>query len=147
MALAASDGQIVISRNARRSRFRFDAPHQFRRRLAWDRHACVAFCLLLADYSFKLAFISFNDTYATSQRIDALHPGEFSITRADREAFALAGLSFDTKFDLAHVIELPFSDRWFGVPPGAPHGQTPKLGVLHPTMVRRAAAAHRAAGK
>ena len=85
--------------------------------------------------------------YGTSQRIDTLHPGEFAITRADREAFALAGLSFDTKFDLANVIELPFSDRWFGVPPGAPHGQTPKLGVLHPTMVRRAAAAHRTAGK
>ena len=85
--------------------------------------------------------------YGTSQRVDKLHPGEFAITRADREAFALAGLSFDTKFDLAQVIELPYSDRWFGVPPGVPYGQTPKLGVLHPTMVRRATAAFRATGK
>ena len=85
--------------------------------------------------------------YGTSQRIGALHPGEFAITRADREAFAVAGLSFDTKYDLTNVIELPFSERWFAVPPGAPHGQIPKLGLLHPTMVRRAVAAHRAAAK
>ena len=85
--------------------------------------------------------------YGTSQRIGALHPGEFAITRADREAFAVAGLSFDTKFDLTNVIELPFSGQWFAVPPGAPHGQIPKLGLLHPTMVRRAVAARRAAAK
>ena len=83
--------------------------------------------------------------YGTSQRVDDLHAGEFSITRADREAFVVAGLSFGTKFDLANVVELPFSDRWFAVPPGAPYGQTPKLGLLHPTLMRRAAAAHRAA--
>lgn len=85
--------------------------------------------------------------YGTSQRIGELHPGEFAITRADREAFALVGLSHDTKFDLSNVIELPFSERWFAVPPGAPHGQIPKLGLLHPTMMRKAAAAHRAVGK
>jgi hypothetical protein len=83
--------------------------------------------------------------YGTSQRVDDLHAGEFSITRADREAFVVAGLSFDTKFDLANVVELPFSDRWFAVPPGAPNGQTPKLGLLHSSLMRRAAAAHRAA--
>jgi hypothetical protein len=83
--------------------------------------------------------------YGTSQRVDDLHAGEFSITRADREAFVVAGLSFDTKFDLANVVELPFSDRWFAVPPGAPYGQTPKLGLLHSSLMRRAAAAHRAA--
>jgi len=82
--------------------------------------------------------------YGTSQRVDDLHAGEFSITRADREAFVVAGLSFDTKFDLANVVELPFSDRWFAVPPGAPNGQTPKLGLLHSSLMRRAAAAHRA---
>jgi PemK-like, MazF-like toxin of type II toxin-antitoxin system len=56
--------------------------------------------------------------YGTSQRIGELHPGEFAITRANREAFALAGLSHGTKFDLSNVIELPFSERWFAVPPG-----------------------------
>ena len=85
--------------------------------------------------------------YGTSKRVDALHPGEFAITRADREAFTLAGLSIDTKFDLTNIIELPYSVRWFAVPPGAPHGQSPKLGLLHPTILRRAAAAHRAAAK
>ena len=57
------------------------------------------------------------------------------------------GLSHDTKFDLSNVVELPFSERWFAVPPGAPHGQIPKLGLLHPTMMRKAAVAHRAAAK
>ena len=85
--------------------------------------------------------------YGTSQRVEALHPGEFAITRADREAFALAGLSFDTKFDLSSVVELPYLKQWFAVPPGAPQGQSPKLGLLHPTILRRAAAAHRAAAK
>ena len=61
MALAASDGQIVISRNHRCAAFRLDASHQFHRRVARHRHACVTFRLLLADYSFKLAFISFNE--------------------------------------------------------------------------------------
>ena len=85
--------------------------------------------------------------YGTSQHVGELHPGEFAITRADPEAFVLAGLSFDTKFDLSRVIELPFSARWFAVPPGAPHGQSPKLGLLHPTAMRRAAAANRAVEK
>jgi hypothetical protein len=82
--------------------------------------------------------------YGTSQRTTELHAGEFVITRADREAFALAGLSVDTKFDLSSIVELPYSERWFAVPPGAPHGQVPKLGLLHPTMMRRATAAYRA---
>ena len=85
--------------------------------------------------------------YGTSQRVEALYPGEFAITRTDREAFDLAGLSFDTKFDLSNVVELPYTTRWFAVPPGAPHGQSPKLGLLHPTILRRAAAAHHAAAK
>ena len=47
--------------------------------------------------------------YGTSQNVGELYPGEFAITQVDREAFLLAGLSFDTKFDLSRVIELPFS--------------------------------------
>jgi hypothetical protein len=76
-----------------------------------------------------------------------LPPGEFAITRADREAFALARLSFDTKFDRSDIIELPLSTRWFAVPPGSPQGQTPKLGLLHPTMLRQVAGANRAVTK
>jgi hypothetical protein len=35
--------------------------------------------------------------------------------------------------------------RWFDVPPTAPCGQTPQLGVLHPNLLRRATAAWQAA--
>ena len=85
--------------------------------------------------------------YGTSQRVSVLFAAEFAITRADVEAFITAGLSFDTKFDLSKIVELPFSSKWFGVAPGAPHGQTPKLGLLHPTLMRRATAAFAATNK
>lgn len=67
--------------------------------------------------------------------------GEFAITRADGEPIRASGLSYDTKFNLAKRLYLYFNDDYFGVPPGAPHGQQPKLGVLHPSLMRRAAAA------
>lgn len=60
-------------------------------------------------------------------------------------AYAAAKLSFDTKFDLRRTLDLPYSADWFSVPPAAPHGQTPKLGTLHPSMVRAVQAAFRAA--
>jgi hypothetical protein len=83
--------------------------------------------------------------YGTSQKLDHLYPGEFAITFEDGDAFAVSGLSYPTKFDTARRIFLPYSDAWFGVPPQTPHGQTPKLGVLHPSLVRRAKAAFHAA--
>ena len=54
-----------------------------------------------------------------------------------------ASLSYDTKFDLKQAIDLPYSTEWFVVPPVAPHGQTPKLGTLHPSLVRAVQAAFR----
>jgi hypothetical protein len=46
--------------------------------------------------------------YGTSQRVDQLPAGEFSITRNFRpQAFLLAGLAEDTKFNLEGVGELP----------------------------------------
>jgi hypothetical protein len=84
--------------------------------------------------------------YGTSQRTTSLRRGEFSIERSrNLAAFEAAGLSYDTKFDLKQVLELPFSTEWFSVPPAAPHGQTPKLGTLHPSLVRAVQAAHQAA--
>jgi hypothetical protein len=84
--------------------------------------------------------------YGTSQRTSALHRGEFSILRdRNRAAYEAAGLSYDTKFDLKQLIDLPFTAEWFSVPPGAPHGQTPKLGTLHPSLVRAVQAAFQAA--
>jgi len=77
-----------------------------------------------------------------------LHRGEFSILReVNAAAFRAAGLSYDTKFDLKQTIDLPYTAEWFCVPPTAPHGQTPKLGVLHPSLVRAFQAAFRAAAE
>jgi hypothetical protein len=72
--------------------------------------------------------------------------GERPILR-DRNAaaFDAAGLTYDTKFDLKQSIDLPYTTEWFSVPPAPPHGQTPKLGVLHPSLVRALQAAFRAA--
>ena len=83
--------------------------------------------------------------YGTSRKVDALFSGEFAITPADQAAYEAAGLSYPTKFNLGETFELDFNDEWFAVPPRAPHGQTPKLGVLHPSLMRRAKAAFDAA--
>jgi hypothetical protein len=74
--------------------------------------------------------------------------GEFRITKSEHPAaYASAGLSYDTKFDLSKMLELPHNDDYFSVPPHAPHGQSPQLGTLHPSMVRIAAAAFAASRK
>ena len=85
--------------------------------------------------------------YGTSQKLERLFPGEFSITPEDGDAFIASGLSYPTKFDTARSLYLPYDDEWFAVAPGAPHGQSPKLGVLHPSLVRRASAAFNAGRK
>ncbi len=86
--------------------------------------------------------------YGTSQKTDRLYSGEFRITKVEHSAaYASAGLSYDTKFDLRKVLELPFNSAYFSVPPNAPHGQNPKLGSLHPSMVRIAGAAFAAIRK
>lgn len=83
--------------------------------------------------------------YGTSQKTTALHRGEFAILRErNPAAYEAAGLSYDTKFNLKQAIDLPYSSEWFSVPPAAPHGQTPMLGTLHPSLVRAVQAAFRA---
>ena len=85
--------------------------------------------------------------YGTSRRTTTLYRGEVSILRArNPAAYEAAGLSFGTKFNLKQLIDLPFSTDWFSVPPTAPHGQTPKLGTLHPSLVPAVQAAYTAAG-
>ena len=79
--------------------------------------------------------------------MDSLYAGEFAIASSDQVAYAAAGLSYPTKFNLIETFELDFNDTWFSVAPGAPYGQTPKLGVLHPSLMRRVEAAVRAARK
>ena len=86
-----------------------------------------------------------NVAYGTSQNVRGLHSGEFAIGTEDADAYALSGLSYPTKFDMRSTVELPYNDLWFDVAPGGPHGQTPKLGILHPSLMRRAQAAFEAA--
>jgi hypothetical protein len=85
--------------------------------------------------------------YGTSQKTDQLYPGEFAILPTEADAFTESGLSYATKFDLGKIFELDYNDIWFGVPPQAPYGQHPKLGILHPSLLRRAKAAHTAASR
>ena len=88
----------------------------------------------------SMVFVSV--AYGTSQKTDRLYSREFLITQSKHPAaYCSAGLSYDTKFNLKNILELPFNDAFFSVPPHAPHGQSPKLGTLHPSMVRIAAAA------
>jgi hypothetical protein len=75
-----------------------------------------------------------------------LHRGEFCIAQLQTAAaYKVAGLSYDTKFDLKQIVDLPYNRDWFSVPPAAPHGQVPKLGILHASLMRTLQAAFRAA--
>lgn len=84
--------------------------------------------------------------YGTSQNLTRLKTGEVAITQAKHPAaFALAGLAYDTKFDFKVIVDLPWSDRYFKVPARSPHGNTPKLGTLHATVLHAVEVAYRAA--
>ncbi len=101
--------------------------------------------LILTVFGDRAPF-SVTVAYGTSQRTTQLHRGEFVIQRAaNPAAFVAANLSFDTKFDLRRSVDLPYTAEWFSVPPAAPHGQVPRLGTLHPSLVRAVQAAYRAA--
>ena len=85
--------------------------------------------------------------YGTSQKVDRLYAGEFAILPTDDAAFEASGLGYPTKFNLSETFELDYNDIWFGVPPGAPCGHLPRIGILHPSLMRRTRAAFRAASK
>jgi hypothetical protein len=97
--------------------------------------------LILTVYDDEAPQFGVQAAYGTSQRVTSLFRGESAITRADGEVFKAAGLSFDTKFNLARCLQLPFNDHYFSVPPRAPQGQRPQMGTLHAALVQRAAAA------
>lgn len=86
-----------------------------------------------------------NVAYGTSQKTGELFTGEFAILSEDGDAFILSGLSYPTKFDIGRAVDLPFSEEWFAVAPRTPFGQHPKLGVLHPSLLKRARAVFLAA--
>jgi hypothetical protein len=79
--------------------------------------------------------------YGTSQKTRKLYSGEFIIADTDRSVFKLSGLSYTTKFNLGRIVELPYNDEWFSVPPAIPYGQMPKLGLLHPSLTQKVRAA------
>jgi len=85
-------------------------------------------------------------TYGTSQKLDRPAAGELVIRKAENKAaYTAASLSYNSKFDLRHRVELPWNDSFFAVPPNPAHGQTPKLGNLHMGMKRAFEAAAKAA--
>ncbi len=80
--------------------------------------------------------------YGTSQKVQRLATGEFAIRKTENKAaYELAGLSFDTKFDLRNRVGLPWDDTFFAVPPDPTYGQTPKLGSMHIGLERALKAA------
>lgn len=83
--------------------------------------------------------------YGTSRGLTRVQPWEFVIGLDDGEAYLLSGLSMPTKFSLKQVVVLDYTAHWFEPAPGRPRKATPKLAVLHPSLVRRAQAAHAAA--
>ena len=84
--------------------------------------------------------------YGTSKQLERLKTGEVAIRKASHSAaYALAGLTADTKFDFKVIVDLAWTDRYFKVPPKSPHGNHPKLGTLHATVLRAFEAAYRAA--
>lgn len=83
--------------------------------------------------------------YGTSKNVTRLKTGEVAITKAKHPAaYALARLAYDTKFDFKVIVELPWSERYFKVPTGSPHGKSPKLGTLHVTVLHAVESAYRA---
>ncbi len=84
--------------------------------------------------------------YGTSKNLTRLKTGEFAITKANHAAaYALAGLSYDTKFDFKVVKALPWGDRYFKAPLRNRKGNTPVIGTLHATVQRAAATAYQPA--
>lgn len=103
--------------------------------------------LVLEVYGDEVPQFAVRVAYGTSQRTTILYRGEFSILRMrNPAAYDAAGLSFDIKFNLKQLVDLPFTTDWFSVPPSAPHGQTPRLGTLHPSLVPAVQEAYAAAG-
>ena len=101
-----------------------------------------ALVLRVAD---KTGGIEVTVAYGTSQGLTRMVAGEFAIRKQQNSAaYAFAGLSYDTKFNLVKALTLPWDAVFFAIAPDPKHGQTPKLGSLHPGMMKVAAAAMQA---
>ena len=92
------------------------------------------------------AFYSFRPVRGCDSKLTKQYGGEFTLSRGGNlTAYDMTGLSYDTMFDLKRAVDLPCTSERFAVPPAAPHGQTPKLGTLHPSLMLAPQAAYRAA--
>jgi len=86
--------------------------------------------------------------YGTSKNLIRLRSGEVAITQSKNPAaYALAGLAYDTKFNFKVIVELPWTNRYFKVPTRNLHGNTPKIGTLHATILHSVEVAYRAASE
>lgn len=84
--------------------------------------------------------------YGTSKNLSRMRSGEVAITKLKNPAaYALAGLACDTKFDFRAIVDLPWTDRYFKVPTRNLHGNTPKIGTLHATILHSVEVAYRSA--
>ena len=98
---------------------------------------------LVCDVTEREDGVAVTVAYGTSQGLKRLHKGVFAISKqGNPAAYSSAGLSFDTKFDLRQSVELPWNEDFFAVPARVPHGQHPKLGSLHASMMRPAHASY-----
>ena len=98
------------------------------------RPALVLKCGLVGDRPMVLV------AYGTSKKTNLLYAGEFAIYPKDASGYDRSGLSFATKFNLKKTVYLPYNNIWFGPPPKG-SGNMPKLGELHPSLVKRLHAA------
>lgn len=76
--------------------------------------------------------------YGTSRNVDRRASGEFAITPQDGNAFKVTGLAVATKFSFRRTVVLDYTSLWFDLSPGEPLGETPVMGLLHPSLLRRA---------
>jgi hypothetical protein len=85
--------------------------------------------------------------YGTSRGTDEVAPWEIVVRPDDGEAYRLAGVNCPTKFSMLKVVVLDYTSHWFGIAPGVPAHVTPRMGVLHPSLVARAHLAHQSASR
>lgn len=99
--------------------------------------------LVLANDPTNHAVIVAYGTTNTSKCFD----GEFIIRKTDPD-FAITGLQFDTKFDLANTAQLFYTDEWFARAPAhktrIPQPTNPAMGALTPTAMNSAGEANEA---
>lgn len=70
--------------------------------------------------------------FGTSQKTENLYPTEFVVKKTDPD-FLQTGLSYDTKFDVSRIANVPYDDEWFEIHsprPGKPRFTSPIIGQL-----------------